>query len=459
MIIETDFVRDIQTLLESIRESYDFNDFQTIKNQIKSLESVNTLLALCPTLDNSNSVDTVIAPSDNSSDISSILKEELDILSENFVLDVCNEIKTSLSSVYPDKLLYPELMTQFVYQYFSDILTNIPYTFTLNEKQKQQEKERVEYLKTVPQPEQRTAAWYAYRNKRITASDMGCVFGKNPFCSRAQLLKKKVYPEEVENLSESNPFLNHGIKHEDTAIHVYEKIENVEVIEYGCIPHDTIECIGASPDGITDSGVMQEIKCPYSRPIYGPPPIYYWYQIQIQLEVAELNQCDYIETNIKEYPSEVFWERIKSEGWKVSHESGIMVEYMNLTDQKLKRIPYPVGASLDKSTVETWIKETIDYVITSTDHEYMNTLYWIMEQYSCMPIYRDPRWFKRNLKEITDFWKEVEHERAERIGKELHEDTTSREKVRSPDVSDCKLAKTVITKKTICCIDDSDDED
>ena len=134
-----------------------------------------------------------------------------------------------------------------------------------------------------------------------------------------------------------------------------------------------------------------------------------------------------------------------------------MVEYINMKDEKLKRIPYPVGASLQKDIVDTWIKKTIDEVISSPDHEYMNTLYWIMEQYSCMPIYRDPRWFKRNLSMITDFWKQVEHERAERIQNELDEKEPIPVRTK-PDI-EYKDTKTVITNKTICCITDSDNED
>jgi putative phage-type endonuclease len=466
MKIEHQLVDDLEQTLTQIRETYDFQDFDRLEKQLAELDAVSTILDTLPSLLPGSTVE----ESDKSpesekkgifeKDVKPILIQELDNLSENFVLDVCDEIKQTLSPVYPDKLLYPELLTQFVYQFFEDKLTGNPYQFHLTKKEKQAEKKRVSYLKTVPQPEQRTPEWYEYRNKRITASDMGCVFGKSPFCSRAQLLRKKVYPEEVENLSESNPFLNHGIKHEDTALHVYEAQEDVHVIEYGCIPHDTIECIGASPDGITDDGIMQEIKCPYSRPIYGPPPIYYWYQIQIQLEVAELNQCDYIETQIKEYPEETFWERVEKEDWTISHEAGIMVEYMDMTSQKLQRIRYPPQAPLDKEVVNDWITSTIEEVISDSNHEYMNTLYWVMEIYSCMPIYRDRRWFTRNLPDIENFWKEVEQGRAEKIQQQRLRSSKKRKPEKPPVLEEPTPVKTVITNKTICYISDSDsDED
>ena len=47
---------------------------------------------------------------------------------------------------------------------------------------------------------------------------------------------------------------------------------------------ESIEYLAASPDGITPDGVMLEIKCPLSREIKGIPPIYYWQQMQQQLD-------------------------------------------------------------------------------------------------------------------------------------------------------------------------------
>ena len=38
---------------------------------------------------------------------------------------------------------------------------------------------------------------------------------------------------------------------------------------------------------------MLEIKCPTKRPITGFIPEYYHYQVQGQLEVCNLNYCDF----------------------------------------------------------------------------------------------------------------------------------------------------------------------
>ena len=90
-----------------------------------------------------------------------------------------------------------------------------------------------------------------------------------------------------------------GVKYEEVAVMIYEQRNSMKVFEYGCIPHPVYDFIGASPDGITDSGIMLEIKCPSSRKITGVIPSYYWCQVQTQLEVCELDRCDFLECKLE----------------------------------------------------------------------------------------------------------------------------------------------------------------
>ena len=61
--------------------------------------------------------------------------------------------------------------------------------------------------------------------------------------------------------------------------------------------------IGASPDGLILSqnkdlnGRLIEFKCPISRKFDDntPVPIYYYHQMQLQMECTNLNECDYVE--------------------------------------------------------------------------------------------------------------------------------------------------------------------
>ena len=202
---------------------------------------------------------------------------------ESYVSACCEYIADILRSMYSDKfkkVIYPELVDQFVYGYFGDRLYDCPYEFHETELDREILRDRVSHLKTVPQPVQRSPEWYEYRQGRITASDAACVFGKNAFKSRNVFLGEKVDPSKAGGCM-LNDIVLHGIRLEDSIANIYAHRTGQTLREYGCIPHDTIPHLGASPDGISEDGIMLEIKCPYSRPIYECPPIYYWYQIQI----------------------------------------------------------------------------------------------------------------------------------------------------------------------------------
>ena len=94
------------------------------------------------------------------------------------------------------------------------------------------------------------------------------------------------------------------------SILIYEKIHNTKVGEFGCIKHDNLSFLKASPDGINIDpknklyGRMLEIKNPTTRKISGVPKKEYWVQMQIQMEVWDLNECDFLETSFKEYENE-----------------------------------------------------------------------------------------------------------------------------------------------------------
>lgn len=65
--------------------------------------------------------------------------------------------------------------------------------------------------------------------------------------------------------------------------------------------------MGASPDGINVDvnseryGRMLEIKNIVNREINGIPKKEYWVQMQMQMEVCDLDECDFLETKFVEY--------------------------------------------------------------------------------------------------------------------------------------------------------------
>ena len=159
---------------------------------------------------------------------------------------------------------------------------------------------KVQNLRKLPKIQQRTMCWYEMRNRLITASDMAQALGHGKFGTVKDFIKKKCgYQEEKINFD--SPPLKWGIMYEDVAAQIYSHRHNVEVYEFGLLTHPKIPFFGASPDGISDLGVMLEIKCPFKRNIDGTIPLQYYYQIQGQLDVCDLNCCGYLECKFTEF--------------------------------------------------------------------------------------------------------------------------------------------------------------
>ena len=104
-----------------------------------------------------------------------------------------------------------------------------------------------------------------------------------------------------------NSPLHWGQKYEPLSVLYYEYINKSSVSEFGCIPHNKYSYLAASPDGIICDeeseiyGRMLEIKNVVSREITGIPKMEYWIQMQLQMEVCNLNECDFLETKFVEY--------------------------------------------------------------------------------------------------------------------------------------------------------------
>jgi hypothetical protein len=93
-----------------------------------------------------------------------------------------------------------------------------------------------------------------------------------------------------------------GNRYEPIIRNIYSRLnDNVEIGEYECIPHTEYTFIGASPDGIImegkSRGKMIEIKCPQPDSAIKDGKTVrdeYWLQIQVQLNVCNLLECDYV---------------------------------------------------------------------------------------------------------------------------------------------------------------------
>ena len=268
--------------------------------------------------------------------------------------------------------------------------------------------EQVERLKKIPQPEQRSPEWYLMRDGMISASDAGTVLGQSHYGNRDSVILKKCGEE---SRPPSGAAIDWGVKYENVAKQIYELRNDVEVFEFGCIKHPTINFLGASPDGITNDGIMLEIKCPSSRVIDGIIPTGYYCQVQMQLEVCELDRCDFLECKLKEYMSEDDYINDNFNGNNfynfIGFEKGVVAEYFALADKKYKFDYSPIG--ILGQELEDWKNKAMEKYEHMNDKSiiFASFSYWYLEEVSCIPIYRNQEWFNNSYIELKKCWDDI----------------------------------------------------
>ena len=267
-------------------------------------------------------------------------------------------------------------------------------------------KRQLNNLFKVPQFTQRTPEWYNERHKMISSSDFATAIGDGKFSSQKDFIIKKCSPLTTTSTFDANhEILSWGIKYEPIATNIYGKRNNVVIHEFGLIKHQNPQYnyIGASPDGITENGIMIEIKCPYRRTIDGSIPTQYYYQIQGQLEVCNLEEADYIECAFKEYYSKNdYFNDSDSTGkyTKDMNEKGIIYEYQDGTNTR--HYVYSPFLCNNEDLIK-WIDET-EKNLNNIDYK---VKFWYIKEYHCKRVYRDRQLFEDLIKKVKIVWEKI----------------------------------------------------
>ncbi|AYV84257.1 MAG: YqaJ-like viral recombinase domain [Hyperionvirus sp.] len=355
--------------------------------------------------------------------------------------------------VYPNEVIAARIHRESKYgphgtQWINDIQVDDVITKEIEARQV-----AVKKLLDIKVPEQRSPGWFEMREKRITASDGGCVLGVNDYEPKYKFILKKVVGSEFKG----NEFCYHGKKYEKAAIMVYEYRFNVGLSEFGLIGHPTIGFLGASPDGIVGLykndgqhftkyvGRMLEIKCPFRRKIEMEGgvddivPIYYQVQVQLQLECCDLDECDFWQCKITEYvsrsefvndtdPQEQFRSRV------TGFEKGCLIQL--LPKGKMKEIletgkywdnvyddaifVYPPKIEMTPCDCDIWISKTVGSLhLTHAGFVFDKVIYWKLERSHCLLIERDKKWFAEKLPELQYMWGMVEFFRSNKRMRDL----------------------------------------
>jgi putative phage-type endonuclease len=269
-------------------------------------------------------------------------------------------------------------------------------------------------LKQLKLPEQRSEEWYKIRENLLTASSLADALGKGHFQTRDGLLLAKTSEQKDTFSKASRDIMQWGVKYEEVATMFYEHLNNLKIVEFGLIPHPKLSVFGASPDGITDidspSGLvsrMLEIKCPPKREFTKEVPKHYWMQMQGQLEVCDLEECDFLQVKLEEYNDQSDYESdvnddLKNGFTKDNLPKGLVLEYYN--DEGIEYEFSPWLASLDD--ILDWKNETINIRGNHTVEKW-----WKITRYECTLVRRDKEWWSSIVPDIIKFWSEVVHYR------------------------------------------------
>lgn len=291
---------------------------------------------------------------------------------------------------------------------------------------------KIQYLRETPQPLQRTPEWYKFRWNLITASNAWKAFESQ--CTINQLIYEKCQPlkdfnnldeEEQNKMVNTNTPLHWGQKYEPLTILIYEQDYNTKVEDFGCIQHSGYKFLGASPDGIivdinsTRYGRMLEIKNVVSREINGVPKKEYWTQMQLQMEVCDLNECDFVETKFIEYTdsqcfyNDTFINEYGEKNLTLSADNKIkgIILYFHTKESK----PFYSYKPLDitnEHDINSWEETEIDkYECHPYNYTFFKIIYWKLQVFSCVLVLRNRDWFKNNIEQLGKVWKTIEEER------------------------------------------------
>ena len=315
----------------------------------------------------------------------------------------------------------------------------------------------IEYIQKQPQPAQRTEEWYDFRNSLLSASSLWKALGSQAQKNSLIYEKCKAYDAPVERVSYGTSNAMHwGVKYEPVTTMIYEDLHQTKIGEFGCIRHSTYPFVGASPDGINvlpssvKYGTMLEIKNIVNREITGIPKEEYWIQTQIQMETCDLDNCDFVETRIKEYENkDDFYNNSTSSDYR-----GVVLYFINSDFSENDSPVYhymPLDIPLTPDAITEWVsKETEE---TRKDNLILfNTIYWYLDEISCVLIQRNKLWFSNAIHMIKEVWDIIEREKIEGYEHRSPKRRTPKTTVTIDDVSGGHTITNIPLSNKVCLI-------
>tara|TARA_Y100001970_G_scaffold93546_1_gene117901 strand:+ start:526 stop:1851 length:1326 start_codon:yes stop_codon:yes gene_type:complete len=406
--------------------------------------------------------------------IYSFVKKKSDDFDDSFN-DSFNELKESIMNelnIFYElsnktdnlSLAKKKYLHDFIHFYFKDKIIE----FSERIQNRKNILEKLEKLKELKLPEQRSKEWYELREKILTASSLADSIGEGHFSTKEKLLIQKCGGPR-----DKVPFeiVEWGVMYEPVATKFYELINNLTVLEFGLVPHPEFKIFGASPDGICDIdspddyiGRMLEIKCPPKRQFTDEVPRHYWIQMQGQLEACNLEECDFLQVKITEYLNETDYnedkfienDRIKEGYSSLDLPKGLVISFIKDNKEGDPTIEYEYCEFYQSyDNLIEWSEKIIQkYKDENKIFNRIQKHWWKIERYECNLVGRDRKWWLSVQPKIIDFWEDVLHYREvgiqelldKKAAKKIKKIKIKKDKKSSPKKNIFEIDKAVVEK-------------
>jgi putative phage-type endonuclease len=264
----------------------------------------------------------------------------------------------------------------------------------------EQRKDKVIAVQNAPQIPQRSQEWFENYTKVLTASEFSALFAMTK--RRRDLVYSKVNPcldtqttfRHACPTNEMNA-IGWGIRFETVVKQLIEHEDKCKIYEPGRIQHPRNTHLAASPDGLIESasnlqqlGRLVEIKCPYSRVIGKEIPSDYWIQMQIQMEVTDIDECEYIEANI------VSRRATQTDPVDLSGTTYQGILYLLQKESEYKYVYGDIGSKKKP--------------VFPKGYECLEEIPWGLKSWHRVIVQRDRRWYEGTKEWQEAFWRDVE---------------------------------------------------
>ena len=130
--------------------------------------------------------------------------------------------------------------------------------------------------------------------------------------------------------------------------------------------------------------------------------------MQLQMETADLNECDFFETQFSEEGDEGDEgdEGCKNEAGNTALMTGTMIYFMK--DGRPHYEYAPIGCNCNSSELEAWFDQAME---RNQAHTWIKTIHWRLEKMSCVLVLRNKTWFQHAIKAMDELWQTVLQER------------------------------------------------